>query len=99
LQPCPDYLLIDYVRLPQVAIPQHAIVKGDQRSLSIAAASIIAKVARDRLMVDLGHTYPVYGFGQHKGYGTRLHQEAIALHGITPLHRHTWAPFVASDEG
>lgn len=98
LQPRPDYLLIDYVRLPEVAIPQQAIVKGDQVSLTIAAASIIAKVARDRLMVELGHSHPVYGFGQHKGYGTRFHQEAIALHGITPLHRHTWAPFAGSDE-
>ena len=98
LQPPPDYLLIDYLRLPAVDIPQRSITRGDRVSLSIAAASIIAKVSRDRLMVLLGHSFPVYGFAQHKGYGTRQHQVAIAVHGATPLHRHTWAPFVRSDE-
>jgi ribonuclease HII len=99
LQPRPDYVLIDYVRLPEVALPQEAIVRGDQTSLTIAAASIIAKVARDRLMVELGDHYPAYGFAQHKGYGTPAHQEAIAAHGATPLHRLTWAPFAEADEG
>jgi ribonuclease HII len=99
LQPPPDYVLIDYVRLPEVALPQQAIVRGDQTSLTIAAASIIAKVARDRLMVELGDRYPAYGFAQHKGYGTPAHQEAIAVHGATPFHRLTWAPFAEAVEG
>jgi ribonuclease HII len=99
LQPPPDHLLIDYVRLPEVDLPQEAIVRGDQLSLSIAAASIIAKVARDRLMVELGDRYPAYGFAQHKGYGTPAHQEAIAAYGATPLHRLTWAPFTEPEEG
>jgi len=98
LQPPPDYLLIDYLRLPSVAIPQRSITRGDQVSLSIAAASIIAKVARDRLMVALGNAFPLYGFAQHKGYGTRQHRAAIAVHGATPLHRRTWAPFVRHGE-
>jgi ribonuclease HII len=97
LHPRPDYLLIDYIRLPEIPLPQRAITRGDQISLSIAAASIIAKVARDRLMVELGDRYPVYGFARHKGYGTREHQEAIAVHGPTPFHRQTWAPFVGVD--
>jgi ribonuclease HII len=89
----PDFLLIDYVRLPQVAIPQKSIRRGDATSLSIAAASIIAKVSRDRLMVEAAATYPAYGFERHKGYGTRAHRQVLSEHGFTPFHRHTWAPF------
>ncbi len=91
----PDFLLIDYVRLPQVAIPQRSIRRGDAASLSIAAASIIAKVSRDRLMVKAAATYPAYGFDRHKGYGTRAHREVLSEHGFTAFHRHTWAPFRA----
>ncbi len=94
LAPRPDFLLIDWVRLPQVDLPQKSIRKGDQVSLSVAAASIVAKVTRDRLMVELAQAYPGYGFEQHKGYGTQMHQAAIAQHGIAPVHRHTWKPFV-----
>jgi ribonuclease HII len=89
----PDFLLIDYLRLPQMDYPQKNITRGDSKSLSIAAASIIAKVSRDRLMARAAETYPGYGFERHKGYGTRVHQEALKANGISPLHRHTWAPF------
>ena len=93
LAPQPDFLLIDYLRLPQMDYPQKNITRGDSESLSIAAASIIAKVSRDRLMAKAADTYPGYGFERHKGYGTRVHQEALKANGISPLHRHTWAPF------
>ena len=89
----PDLLLIDYVRLPQLPIPQKSIRRGDAKSLSIAAASIIAKVSRDRLMVEAAATYPAYGFERHKGYGTRAHREVLSERGFTAFHRHTWAPF------
>jgi ribonuclease HII len=95
LDPRPDFLVIDYVRLPQVAIPQKSVRRGDAISLSIAAASIIAKVSRDRLMVEAAATYPAYGFDRHKGYGTRAHREVLSEHGFTAFHRHTWAPFQA----
>jgi len=89
----PDFLLIDYLRLPQVDILQRGVRKGDERSLSIAAASIVAKVSRDRLMVEMADALPHYGFERHKGYGTRAHWAAIRIHGATPFHRYTWAPF------
>ncbi len=92
LGPRPDFLLIDYIRLPRVNIPQKSFRKGDQRSLSIAAASIVAKVSRDRLMAQLGETFPDYGFEQHKGYGTRRHRAAVQKNGITPEHRRNWKP-------
>jgi ribonuclease HII len=94
----PDFLLIDYVKLPQANIPQKCIRKGDQKSLSIAAASIIAKVSRDRLMVEMAGRYPCYGFQQHKGYGTRYHRAAVEEHGISPVHRYTWKPFQTLEE-
>lgn len=91
--PCrPDYLLVDYLRLPGVNLPQGNITRGDQRSLSIAAASIIAKVSRHRLMKQLAADYPDYGFERHKGYGTRVHWDALRRHGATAVHRRTWAP-------
>jgi ribonuclease HII len=101
LGPRPDFLLIDYVRLPQAGIPQKSIRQGDQISFSIAAASIIAKVSRDRIMVQMAETYPNYGFERHKGYGTRAHRQALEQHGLTPFHRHTWAPFqqLGADSG
>lgn len=91
----PDYLLIDYLQLPQVTIPQRGVTRGDQKSYSIAAASIIAKVSRDRMMADLACQYPVYGFDRHKGYGTKNHREALQLYGTIPSHRTSWAPFQA----
>lgn len=93
LAPAPHFLLIDgRIRLPQLNIPQKAIIRGDSKSLSIAAASILAKVTRDRLMVALNQQYPRYGFAQHKGYGTQRHRDAIAKHGPCPQHRHSFAP-------
>jgi len=93
LVPRPDFLLIDYLRLPGVSLPQQNIRQGDEKSFAIAAASIIAKVSRDRLMIQMAETYPDYGFERHKGYGTRAHREALEKHGVAPFHRHTWKPF------
>ena len=84
LSPQPQALLLDALRLPNVALPQRDLIKGDARSLSIAAASIIAKVTRDRLMLTLHQQYPAYGFDQHKGYGTVAHLDALHKHGATP---------------
>lgn len=84
----PDFLLTDFrLELPELDIPQAALVKGDQRSLSIAAASILAKTARDALMIGLDIQYPQYGFGCHKGYGSLSHRKAIASLGPSPVHR------------
>jgi ribonuclease HII len=83
----PDHLLIDYILLPEVSLPQTALVKGDCRSLSIAAASILAKTSRDAVLRNLEITYPGYGFADHKGYGTRAHREAIRRLGVCPVHR------------
>lgn len=83
----PDYLLIDAVELTDIVIEQESLIKGDARSLSIAAASVIAKVTRDRIVSELAEKYPEYGFEQHKGYGTSAHYDAIRKHGITPVHR------------
>ncbi|MBK15677.1 MAG: ribonuclease HII [Chloroflexi bacterium] len=88
----PDYLLIDAVELDSVDVPQKSIIKGDQISSSIAAASIIAKVTRDQIMVDFDKVYPEYGFGNHKGYGTKAHIDSINNYGITPLHRKSFEP-------
>ena len=89
----PDHLLIDALLLPQVDKPQTALIKGDQRSLSIAAASILAKTSRDEWMKTEDPVFPAYGFGQHKGYGTRQHLEAIKRLGACPEHRQSFAPF------
>ncbi len=86
----PDYLLVDGLYLPQVDIPGEAIPKGDSQSYSIAAASIIAKTTRDRLMIELDRTYPTYGFPKHKGYPTSQHRQAIAKFGASDIHRHTF---------
>jgi ribonuclease HII len=88
----PAHLLIDAVRLPGLAIPQTALVKGDARVLSIAAASVLAKTARDRVMAALDEEYPGYGFARHKGYGTAAHQEALLRLGPCAEHRRSFAP-------
>ncbi len=88
----PSHLLIDYVPLPESHLPYTAITKGDARSLSIAAASIVAKVTRDRLMQLLHEEYPGYGFDSHKGYGVRRHREALERFGPCGVHRRTFAP-------
>lgn len=93
LQPPAQYLLIDgRIRLQTIPLPQKAIVRGDDLSLSIAAASILAKVTRDRLMAELDPFYPQYNFRQHKGYGTAQHLAALARFGPCPIHRHSFAP-------
>jgi len=91
----PDYLLLDYMKLPQKKIPQMALVRGDARCLSIAAASVLAKTARDELMCEVDCTYPGYGFAQNKGYGTAAHREAVQRLGICSLHRRSYAPIRA----
>lgn len=83
----PDYLLIDGKFTIDSTIDQRPVIKGDALSLSIAAASILAKVTRDRIMKDLDLRYPVYGFSRHKGYPTKAHKEAILTHGPSPVHR------------
>ncbi len=87
LKPKPDMLLIDAVRLEDVNIPQKPIIKGDALSISIAAASIIAKVTRDRMLDEADSVYPLYGFKKHKGYGTEEHIKAIKKYGLCPIHR------------
>ena len=90
LAPAADFLLIDALQLKLVRLPQKAIIKGDSISLSIAAASVIAKVFRDDLMRSYGDEYPQYGFAGHKGYGCASHYEAIRIHGACPLHRRSF---------
>ncbi len=82
-----DYAMIDGNRLPKLDIPAEYIVGGDAKSMSIAAASILAKVSRDRLMMEYAEKYPQYGFEKHKGYGTKLHVEKILEYGACPIHR------------
>lgn len=87
LKNTPDYLLIDAATIPGIEVAQKPIIKGDSKSISIAAASILAKVTRDSLMYQYDDIYPEYGFKGHKGYGTKEHYEAIEGNGITPIHR------------
>jgi ribonuclease HII len=88
----PDYLLLDWVRLPQVNISQESFTKGDRRIASIAAASILAKTARDALLIALHEEHSAYAFHQHKGYATAKHLNAIEEHGPCPEHRYSFAP-------
>lgn len=91
-----DYLLIDALDLTShIECEQEAIIKGDQKIYSISCASIIAKVTRDNLMIALGGEYTKYAFHRHKGYGTRLHQERLAKHGISNIHRRSYKPIKA----
>ncbi len=90
-----DLLLIDHLRLPEVELPQAGIPAGDSQVLSIAAASVVAKVTRDRMMVDLAQSYPGYGFDAHKGYGTPRHQAALRRLGACAIHRHSFGPVAA----
>ncbi|MGB0748572.1 MAG: ribonuclease HII [Magnetospiraceae bacterium] len=87
-----DAALVDGNRLPDLPCPAQAVVKGDGRSLSIAAASVIAKVTRDRIMADLAQDFPAYGWERNAGYGTKAHQDALARVGITPHHRKSFKP-------
>lgn len=88
----PDYLLIDAVKLTEISIPQSILIKGDSRSLSIAAASVLAKTERDRIMVEMDKIYPEYGFSRHKGYGTAIHRNALDKYGPIAIHRKSYAP-------
>lgn len=88
----PATALIDGNKSPELSMPAHALVKGDARSLSIAAASILAKVTRDRQMVEVDKAHPEYGFAQHKGYPTKAHLSALATFGLTPHHRRSFRP-------
>jgi ribonuclease HII len=87
ISPPPDFLLIDGKQKVHSKIPQKSIVKGDRLSFSIAAASIIAKVTRDRMMIEMHEIYPEYGFKQHKGYAVKAHREALCKHGRCEIHR------------
>jgi ribonuclease HII len=95
LAPVPDALLVDGFVIPECGLPQRALIKGDARCLSIAAASIVAKVYRDRLMVSLARDYPPYGFERHKGYPTRAHVGALRDAGPSRIHRRTFGPVAA----
>ena len=88
----PDILLNDAVRIPELDLRQVPIVKGDAKSVSIAAASVLAKVTRDRMMLEYDEQYPGYGFARHKGYGTKAHLEALEKYGVTPIHRRSYRP-------
>lgn len=92
LDPQPDHLLTDFMQTPRTDLPCITLKKGDQKALSIAAASIIAKVSRDRFMDALDATYPQYGFLIHKGYGTALHRHALEVYGPTDIHRMSFSP-------
>ena len=89
-EPVPDLLLNDAVTIPQVEIRQVPIIKGDAKSISIGAASIVAKVTRDRLMVQYDEIYPEYGFASHKGYGAQAHVDALRRYGPCPIHRRSF---------
>jgi ribonuclease HII len=92
LVPQPQHALVDGRPVKTMSVPQTAIIKGDTRSYSIAAASVLAKVSRDRLMLEFDRQWPVYGFAGHKGYGTARHLAALAAHGPCPIHRKSFAP-------
>lgn len=92
LEDQPDYILIDGSQIPLLEIPTECVVGGDSKSVSIAAASVLAKVTRDRIMVEFDQKYPEYGFKSHKGYATEQHMRAIHEHGPCPIHRKSFEP-------
>jgi len=92
LQPEPHYILIDYFKLPETPLPNRGVPDGDNICFSIACASIIAKVTRDRLVIKMANDFPEYGFDSHKGYGTRRHLECLRRNGPCPLHRKSFRP-------
>lgn len=97
LEPAPEHALIDGLPVPDFPVPQTALVGGDGLSLSIAAASVIAKVQRDRLMLEYDRIHPGYGFAKHKGYPTALHFEKLRTHGPCPIHRKSFAPVAQAE--
>lgn len=92
VSPSPDFLVIDALDLPGMSLPQRSIIHGDRVSLSVACASIVAKVYRDRYMMEQAVLYPAYGFARHKGYPTEQHLSGLRRSGPCPIHRHTFAP-------
>ena len=94
-----DFAYIDGNKTPPIDIPCEAVVKGDANSMSIAAASILAKVSRDRLMLEYAKQYPEYGFEKHKGYGTKVHTEAILKYGECPIHRPSFLKKLYAKQG
>ena len=96
LEPSPDEVLVDGNRCPALPCPARAVVRGDASVAAISAASILAKVARDREMIELDRRYPEYGFARHKGYGTRAHRSALLRYGPSPIHRMSFAPVRAA---
>ncbi len=97
LQASADVALIDHLEVPDLGLPQRAFPKADARCLSVAAASIVAKVERDQLMVAFEEDFPGYGFARHKGYGTAAHREALSRLGPSPIHRMSWRPLQEVD--
>ena len=95
LQPPAQHVLVDGRRVKSLSFPQTSLIKGDARSYSIAAASVLAKVTRDRMMIEYGRQYPGYGFAEHKGYGTPQHHGCLAELGPCPIHRRSFAPIRA----
>lgn len=93
----PDYALIDGNQHPGLSIADETIVKGDGKSMSVAAASILAKVSRDRFMLEMAEKYPEYCFEKHKGYGTKLHYEMIEKYGVAPIHRRSFLKKILGD--
>ncbi len=98
LNPKPDFVLVDGNRAPELDIECDTLVKGDAKSISIAAASIVAKVERDRYIIEMAKKYPEYGFEKHKGYGTKEHCEAILKYGPSPIHRRTFLKKLLGDK-
>jgi ribonuclease HII len=92
LAPSPDFVLVDAFRIPGLLVAQRAVIHGDSRCTAIAAASIVAKVTRDRMMLELHAEDPRYGFDRHKGYATREHLQAVAQYGYSPVHRQSFRP-------
>ena len=99
LNPRPELVLVDGLQVPEIPMPAEALVKGDATSAAIAAASVVAKVLRDRVMAAWDRHYPGYGFASHKGYGAATHREALAALGPCPLHRFSYRPIAELDQG
>jgi ribonuclease HII len=95
IDPSPAHLVLDYMILPECELPQTSIAHGDAICLSVAAASVLAKVTRDHMMLELDRRYPGYGFARHKGYGTQAHRTALAALGPCDIHRRSYAPVAA----
>lgn len=93
----PAWVLVDGNRMPPLPVPGETVIKGDAQCASIAAASILAKVSRDRLLREWDQQYPAYGFGKHKGYGTKAHYEAIRKYGLLPIHRRSFLKNLGED--